>query len=35
MYEKTRVILERLYKPYKNELADLLKDERFMWKDGS
>jgi hypothetical protein len=35
MYEKTRVILERLYKHYNSELADVLNDQRFIWNHSS
>ena len=32
MQSKTREMLEEFYKPYNEQLAELLKDDRFLWK---
>ncbi|XP_046546410.1 carbohydrate sulfotransferase 15-like [Haliotis rubra] len=31
MLNKTRILLDNLYRPYLNELADLLQDKKFLW----
>ncbi|XP_060085677.1 carbohydrate sulfotransferase 15-like [Ylistrum balloti] len=33
MLEKTRALLSSLYDPYNRKLAEILKDDRFLWKD--
>ncbi|XP_021340126.1 carbohydrate sulfotransferase 15-like [Mizuhopecten yessoensis] len=33
MLEKTRAILSTLYEPYNKKLANILQDNRFLWKD--
>ncbi|XP_046546405.1 carbohydrate sulfotransferase 15-like [Haliotis rubra] len=31
MLEKTRILLDNLYRPYLSELADILQDRKFLW----
>ena len=35
LQENTKALLVQLYRPHMEKLAALLKDDRFLWKDGS
>lgn len=35
MMESTRVLLNKFFEPFNKELATLLQDDRFLWKDNN